>query len=200
MKGLSVCVVVFACQLWLVQCLPVTTSLKKYLGVSKNSLSETTDKEHNLTSPVKKRTIPRSKAKHAKFQTQKASSRTMGANGFTNMARMFASPVTAPLITAPMSGMALPPSPVEYPSSLPNMRCISSSYGSELCLPELSTGNHPPCELHDNPHPGLGPCGFPGTGIPGFHPQYPLGSRWKMTKTGYVADIMKQCLQSPLSK
>jgi hypothetical protein len=122
----------------------------------------------------------------------------MSANDFENMAKMFASPVTAPLITAPMSDTLLPPNPVEAPNSLPNMRCITSSYGSELCLPDAITGNHPPCA--DNPHPGVGPCGFPGTGIPGFHPQYPLGSRWKMTKTGYVADAMKQCLQAPLSR
>ena len=124
----------------------------------------------------------------------------MSANDFADMAKMFSSPITAPLITAPMSDTLLPPSPVEAPNTLPNMRCITSSYGSELCLPEPMTGaHHPPCPLHDNPHPGLGPCGFPGTGIPGFHPQYPLGTRWKMTKTGYVADVMKQCLQSPLS-
>lgn len=146
---------------------------------------------------VQQRSIPGLKAKQ---ETQKASTRTMSANDYADMAKMFSNPITAPLITAPMSDTLLPPSPVEAPNTLPSMRCITSSYGSEICLPEPMTGAHqPPCSLHDNPHPGLGPCGFPGTGIPGFHPQYPLGSRWKMTKTGYVADVMKQCLQSPLS-
>lgn len=126
----------------------------------------------------------------------------------SQMARLFSSPVTAPLITAPASNEILPPSPVEAPSAVPHMRCLVTSYGSELCQPdpfEFLRGPQehvtPPCAYSDNPHPGMGPCGFPGTGIPGFSPQYPLGTRWKMTKTGFVADIMKQCLQpSPLSK
>ena len=126
----------------------------------------------------------------------------------SRMAQLFTSPVTAPLITAPATGNVLPPSPVEAPNNLPHMRCLSSSYGSELCQPdplgfisESHSPQTPPCADNDNPHPGMGPCGFPGTGIPGCPPQYPLGSRWKMTKTGYVADLMKHCLHpTPLSK
>ncbi|XP_046845573.1 acanthoscurrin-1-like [Xenia sp. Carnegie-2017] len=71
-----------------------------------------------------------------------------------------------------------------------------------LCIPlKIALKNEvQPCGLENSADWGLGPCSSFDTGMPALHPQTgssPVGTRWKMTKTGYILDLLKQCTTRP---
>lgn len=147
---------------------------------------------------TKQENLPLQSVKLSENITRNASSRANNSGAYAELTKMPSNPVKTPLIKTPMSDTLVPPSPIEASSSLPKTRCISSSYEPELCLPDIVQ----PCGLENSADWGLGPCSSFDTGMPVLHPQAgssPIGTRWKMTKTGYILNLLKQCTTRPSS-